>query len=65
MNDGSRLVIDGLANFDNALCQGVVGDDHVIPDRIEQFIAANQLATTGREAGQYLEGHSALVWPDS
>lgn len=59
LDDGGApgAVAEGLAQLDDALCERVLGDDGVSPDRAQQLVLTNDLANGGGQAAEH--GHGA------
>jgi hypothetical protein len=54
-DDGLLAVSDGLTNLAYAMRQGLVGYDHVWPDRLDQFLLGHQAIRILHEIAQHLE----------
>jgi hypothetical protein len=56
LDDGLLAVTDGLAHFAHAMCQHLVGYDHVRPDRLHQFLLGYNTVSVFKQIAQDLEG---------
>src|SRR5262249_59612091 len=54
-DDGLLAVTDGLTNLAHAVCQRLVGHDHIRPDRLHEFLLGYNPVSVFKQIAQDLE----------